>query len=44
MRWPQPRESVPLTQQRLVASIGQADYIQVQTHANAAQALDPPES
>jgi bacterioferritin len=31
-----------LTQQRLIASIGHADYIQVQTHANEAQALDPP--
>lgn len=31
-----------LTQQRLIASIGLADYIQVQTQANAAQALDPP--
>jgi bacterioferritin len=32
-----------LTQQRLIAAIGITDYIQVQTHANAAQALDPPE-
>jgi len=32
-----------LTQQRLIASIGHADYIQVETHANEAQALDPPE-
>jgi bacterioferritin len=32
-----------LTQQRLIASIGHADYIQVQTQPNAAQALDPPE-
>ena len=32
-----------LTQQRLIANIGHADYIQMQTHANAAQALDPPE-
>jgi bacterioferritin len=32
-----------LTQQRLIGSIGHADYIQVQTHANEAQALDPPE-
>jgi bacterioferritin len=31
-----------LTQQRLIAAIGLADYIQVQTHPNAAQALDPP--
>ncbi|HKD20728.1 MAG TPA: bacterioferritin [Rhizomicrobium sp.] len=31
-----------LTQQRLIANIGHADYIQVQTHANEAQALDPP--
>ncbi|HUO92055.1 MAG TPA: bacterioferritin [Rhizomicrobium sp.] len=31
-----------MTQQRLIASIGHADYIQVQTHANEAQALDPP--
>jgi bacterioferritin len=30
------------TQQRLIAAIGVADYIQVQTHANAANALDPP--
>ena len=30
------------TQQRLIAAIGLADYIQVQTHANAANALDPP--
>ena len=30
------------TQQRLIAAIGMADYIQVQTHANAANALDPP--
>jgi hypothetical protein len=34
---------VLLTQQRLIASIGHADYIQVQTHANEAQALHPPE-
>jgi bacterioferritin len=31
-----------MTQQRLIANIGHADYIQVQTHANEAQALDPP--
>ena len=31
-----------LTQQRLIANVGHADYIQVQTQANAAQALDPP--
>ena len=31
-----------MVQQRLIASIGHADYIQVQTHANEAQALDPP--
>jgi bacterioferritin len=31
-----------LTQQRLIANIGHVDYIQVQTHANEAQALDPP--
>lgn len=31
-----------LTQQRLIALVGHADYIQVQTHANEAQALDPP--
>jgi bacterioferritin len=30
------------TQQRLIAAIGLADYIQVQTHPNAAYALDPP--
>jgi len=30
------------TQQTLIAAIGVADYIQVQTHANAANALDPP--
>jgi bacterioferritin len=30
------------TQQRLIAAIGLADYIQVQTQANAAYALDPP--
>jgi len=30
------------TQKRLIAAIGMADYIQVQTHANAAYALDPP--
>ena len=30
------------TQQRLIAAIGVADYIQVQTQANAANALDPP--
>jgi bacterioferritin len=30
------------TQQRLIAAIGIADYIQVQTQANAANALDPP--
>lgn len=30
------------TQQRLIAAIGLADYIQVQTKANAAYALDPP--
>jgi bacterioferritin len=30
------------TQQRLLTAIGLADYIQVQTHANAANALDPP--
>jgi len=30
------------TQQSLIAAIGLADYIQVQTHANAAYALDPP--
>jgi bacterioferritin len=32
-----------LTQQRLIAAIGLADYIQVQTQPNAAHALDPPE-
>jgi bacterioferritin len=32
-----------LTQQRLIAAIGVADYIQVQTQPNAANALDPPE-
>lgn len=32
-----------LTQQRLIEAIGHADYIQVETHANDAQALDPPE-
>jgi bacterioferritin len=31
-----------MTQQRLIANIGHVDYIQVQTHANEAQALDPP--
>ena len=31
-----------MTQQRLIANIGHADYIQVQTQANEAQALDPP--
>jgi len=30
------------TQKRLIAAIGLADYIQVQTHPNAATALDPP--
>jgi bacterioferritin len=30
------------TQQRLIATIGLADYIQVQTQPNAAHALDPP--
>ena len=30
------------TQQKLIAAIGLADYIQVQMHANAANALDPP--
>ena len=30
------------TQQRLIGTIGLADYIQVQTQANAAYALDPP--
>ncbi len=30
------------TQQRLIAAIGLSDYIQVQTQANAANALDPP--
>jgi bacterioferritin len=30
------------TQKRLIAAIGLADYIQVQTHPNAANALDPP--
>ena len=30
------------TQKRLIAAIGLADYIQVQTHPNAAYALDPP--
>jgi bacterioferritin len=30
------------TQQRLIASIGLADYIQMQTEGNAASALDPP--
>ena len=30
------------TQKRLIAAIGLADYIQVQTQANAANALDPP--
>jgi len=32
-----------LTQQRLIEAIGHADYIQVETHPNEAQALDPPE-
>ena len=32
-----------LTQQRLLAAIGLADYIQVQTEANAAHALGPPD-
>jgi len=32
-----------LTQQRLIEAVGHADYIQVETHANQAQALDPPE-
>jgi bacterioferritin len=32
-----------MTQQRLIASVGHADYIQVETQPNAAQALDPPE-
>jgi hypothetical protein len=35
---------VLLTQHRLIANICHADYIQVQAHANAAQALNPPES
>ena len=30
------------TQQSLIGAIGIADYIQVQTHPNAANALDPP--
>ena len=30
------------TQKRLIAAIGLPDYIQVQTQANAANALDPP--
>ena len=30
------------TQQKLIAAIGLSDYIQVQTQANAASALDPP--
>src|SRR6266446_4390637 len=30
------------TQQTLIAALGLADYIQVQTHPNAANALDPP--
>ena len=30
------------TQQRLIGAIGLTDYIQVQTHPNAAYALDPP--
>ncbi len=30
------------TQKRLIAAIGVADYIQVQTQPNAANALDPP--
>ena len=30
------------TQKRLIAAIGLSDYIQVQTHPNAAHALDPP--
>ena len=30
------------TQKRLIAAIGLADYIQVQTHPTAAYALDPP--
>jgi len=30
------------TQQKLIAAMGLADYIQVQTQANAAYALDPP--
>ena len=30
------------TQKRLIAAIGLADYIQVQTHPNAAYALNPP--
>jgi bacterioferritin len=30
------------TQQRLIAAIGVSDYIQVQTEANKATALDPP--
>ena len=30
------------TQLRLIVAIGLADYIQVQTHPNAANALDPP--
>jgi bacterioferritin len=30
------------TQQRLIAAIGVSDYIQVQTQANKATALDPP--
>ena len=30
------------TQQKLIATIGLADYIQLQTHPNAANALDPP--
>jgi bacterioferritin len=32
-----------MTQQRLIASVGHSDYIQVETQPNAAQALDPPE-
>jgi len=30
------------TQQRLIAAIGMADYVQVQTQPNAAHALNPP--
>jgi len=30
------------TQQKLIATIGLADYVQMQTSANAANALDPP--